>query len=459
MDGIRPHDGHRNGLDAMKLNLRNLLTFKLSNLPTFQTSKRAALSAIAETDDTFRLGADYRARFRDRYTYDRQRILQDALRAWRVNPLARQIAALTTAFAVGSGISWEMTPPPAQKHAAAVWNDSLNLIDQHLPAWTTELGISGDLFILFTVVSKERIFLRAVPSEKITEIRTAENDTQQETAYVYGTGDADFYPAYAPGTHQQYFMRHYAVNRPVGALFGESDFAPLLPWFGYYTAWLENRATLNRFRTAFLYILRGKYRTAQERQAREAELRAHPPKSGSILVTDESEDWGILSANLDSYDASVDGLALKKMIATGAGFPLHWLAEPESATRTTAEAAGTPTFRRLRARQQALTAIVSDLLTIIAALGGYPSVDITIHADDITERDNASTSLAVARMIPAVGDLYDRKLISAEEYIRLVYRMAGETPPESVPDGLRRPLSPQKITPPPATSTERKDDL
>ncbi len=51
-------------------------------------------------------------------------------------------------------------------------------------------------------------------------------------------------------------MLHYAINRPVGALRGESDLAPLLRWLSRYAAWLEDRARLNRFRTAFLYVVR-----------------------------------------------------------------------------------------------------------------------------------------------------------------------------------------------------------
>jgi hypothetical protein len=40
-------------------------------------------------------------------------------------------------------------------------------------------------------------------------------------------------------------MLHYAVNRPVGAVRGESDLAPILPWLRRYNRWLEDRVRLN----------------------------------------------------------------------------------------------------------------------------------------------------------------------------------------------------------------------
>jgi hypothetical protein len=72
---------------------------------------------------------------------------------------------------------------------------------------------------------------------------------------------------------------------------------------------------------------------------------------GAILVTDQAEEWDVLAPKLDSFEANNDGLTLKKFVAAGHGVPLHWLSEPESSTRTTAEAAGTPTFKTLEDRR------------------------------------------------------------------------------------------------------------
>ena len=154
---------------------------------------------------------------------------------------------------------------------------------------------------------------------------------------------------------------HYAINRPVAAAWGESDLAPLLRWLSRYSAWLEDRARLNRFRQIFMYVVRGLFGSKAERLARQNELNANPPNPGSILVTDAAtESWGVLHPQLDSFEAGEDGLALKKMLAAGSGNPLHFLAEPESSTRTTAEAAGGPTFRHYEQRQNFFMWMVGD---------------------------------------------------------------------------------------------------
>ena len=178
------------------------------------------------------------------------------------------------------------------------------------------------------------------------------------------------YPAYAeendedadPEGNFAPVMVHYTIDRPVGGQWGESDLAPALKWLSRYANWLEDRARLNRFRNSFLFVVKARFTSEAERQARQAQLAANPPKPGSILVSDESESWEVLSPKLESSDAGADGLALKKMIASGAGVPMHFLAEPEGSTRTTAEAAGGPTFRHFEQRQNYFIWLVADLL-------------------------------------------------------------------------------------------------
>jgi hypothetical protein len=177
---------------------------------------------------------------------------------------------------------------------------------------------------------------------------------------------------------------------------------------------------------------------------------ANPPPPGSILVKDQSETWEVINPQLNSEDASQDGLGLKKIIAIGAGIPTHYLAEPESSTRTTAEAAGTPTFRGLEQTQTSFTRMLTRLVKIAvrirkaAAPQDHLNVDgIEVVGPDITERDNAILALAVARIYPVLSDLFDREGINEAELLRLTYRMAGETFDEdaSAPKMQKKPLT------------------
>jgi len=427
--------------------------------------KQSALSAITENDDTFYGGRNMSSLYRDRYDYDRQKVLSETLRAWRVNPLARRIVNLISQFAIGKGIDFDSENAQTRKFLAEWSSHPLNNIPQKLKSWMDELTRSGNLFFLVTVGASNTAYIRAVPADSIKEIKSAENDIEQELSFIPQNFDLPPFEAYDPVRNQTEYILHFAVNRPVGSAWGEPDLAPLLPWIGRFSAWLEDRARLNRFRNAFMYIVRGQFKTPAEKKARQNELNANPPRPGSILVTDSSEDWGILSANLDSFDATLDGLALKKMIAAGIGIPLHYLAEPESATSTTAEAAGTPTFRSLQEIQQNFAYILKSLaLNAIEVknrdLTRKLKPQVSIKLQDISERDNPALALAASRIYASFADMFDRQLITEADLLNITYRMAGESWTEKKVTGLRRPLTvSEPIKPEPEKEpTENKEN-
>ena len=75
--------------------------------------EQARLST-SENDNTFTVGVrPWDTSPRDRYDADRESILQDALDAWRLNPLARRIVGLTThTWLVGKSLSTASTMRP-----------------------------------------------------------------------------------------------------------------------------------------------------------------------------------------------------------------------------------------------------------------------------------------------------------------------------------------------------------
>lgn len=370
---------------------------------------------------------------RDRSDGERDDLLRQSLDAWRTNPLARRIVGLTSQYVVGGGIGVDCGHEPTRGFIHEFWQHSLNRLDSRIIEWCDELTRSGELFILVTTDTAGMSFVRAIPALDVAEITCAGNDIEQETGFTLKDGRV--YPGRdtaLDGEGNPPFILHYAVNRPAGAQHGESDLAPLLKWLARYSAWLEDRARLNRFRTTFLFAVTLKGSTAVERVRRQAELNLNPPSPGSLLVKDDSETWETLAPRLESADANTDGLSLKKMIAAGAGIPLHFLAEPESATRTTAESAGGPTFRHFEQRQEFVLWMLRDLLqavTIRAARCGRPvktDTDIDLRGTDISARDNSELAGAAAEIVTAFSSLHARGLIDDAELLRLAYRFAGE---------------------------------
>jgi hypothetical protein len=374
---------------------------------------------------------------RDRHTGDREEVLRQSLLAWQTNPLARRVVELTSQYVVGGGLRLECDHPGTQAFLRQWWEHPLNRMDVRCVEWCDELSRAGELFVLISTAADGMSYLRAVPAGQVREIRSAENDLEQEQEYVeISGGEERVWPAWDPNRDDalpyQPVMQHYAVNRPVGALRGESDLAPLLRWLSRYSAWLEDRVRLNRFRQAFLYQVKAAFSSEQERLNRQQALNAQPPSPGSILVTDEGENWSVIQPQLAAHEAGEDGLAIKRMVAAGAGIPLHFLAEPEGATRTTAEFAGGPTFRRYEQRQRYFLWMLTDLARVALARKARvnrrvrPDAEVIVRGADISTRDNAVLAASAREIVEAFLPLMERGLVDGAELRRLAYRFAGE---------------------------------
>jgi len=404
----------------------------------------ASLALSPERDNNFFTGGLSNL-YEGRSAWDRKKVFAESMRAWRVNPIARRIVKLMTSFVVGKGLTIKSDDPALQDFLTQWWNHPLNRFNRNVKRWKDEDTRTGNLFFLFNVQADGMTIIRATPAEKIEDIETTENDVEQEIGYFKDETKTDKWNAYSDGTDKTTFMMHFASNQPVGSPWGEADLSPLLVWIGRFSSWLEDRVRLNRFRTVFMYVVSGLYANESERSAREKYLNANPPKPGSLLVLNENsgEKYGILSANLDAFDASMDGTAIKKMIMDGAGQPMHWHAEGESAISTTAEAAGTPTFRTLEETQNDFFEMLIDMGRVAAKVAGKdkPKAKIWVEGPDITERDNATLALALGRAYPQLADMYDREAIEPKEFMRLVYKMFAEVWDESkVPKIKRKPL-------------------
>ena len=447
-----------------------------------QITKRVNL-AVRALDDTRDRSYSSSTYPRDRRGYDRDEVLADALDAWRVNPLARRVVGMMTQYVVGGGVGVESPHRGTNKFLSEWWSHSLNKMDIRMYEWCDELGRAGELFIVVSTDLAGMSYMRAIPAAEIQDIETADNDLEQETFIVEKPSFRSANPDKASsqvsleGRRWQVYnpeqdfrnedgawnpvMLHYAVNRPVGAKFGESDLSPVLRWLARYASWLEDRARLNRFRNTFVFWVKAKFTNQAEKLQRQADLNRDPPNPGSILVTDESETWSVLSPQLSSFEAAEDGLSLKKMVAAGTGIPMHFLAEPEGATRTTAESAGGPTFRHFQQRQVFFLWMLEDLARVALARRKVtdrtvnPKAEIKVTGTDISSRDNAALAAASSTIVGSFAALRDRGLIDDNELLRIAYRFAGEV--VDLEDLLRRgeraAKEPAKTSSPPAEAS------
>jgi hypothetical protein len=136
----------------------------------------------------------------------------------------------------------------------------------------------------------------------------------------------------------------------------------------------ENRVRVNWYKNSFLWRVKLEGVGPGDIESKQGQY-AQPPSPGSVIVTDETEEWTPVQPSIQAEDVKDDGKALRLMIAAGAGIPLHYLAEGESATRATAREMVGPTVKHYEHRQM----FFCDMLlgSLLRMQGGRGVVTLT----------------------------------------------------------------------------------
>lgn len=370
---------------------------------------------------------------------------EDAREAWRKNPLARRLVGLITSYVVGNGITLGSEKRHLHNFIAEFWQ--VNHMDLRVDEWSDELSRSGELFpVLFTNPISGMSQIRNVPSSMIRLVDFDKEDYERELRYQESTGPGETEKWWmGPGSAEAFnidqpLMLHYAINRPTGAVRGESDLAPILPWLRRYNRWLEDRVRLNAALRAFLWVVKA---PARLRSTLEERYRT-PPEPGTIIIAEEgAETWEAVTPKIAASDAEKDGRAIRWMIvAGGPGTALLDIGEGEDSNLASGQAMAEQRRRFLRRRQAYLVWLLTDLTyraydrwrratnnRQIAKIS-----DITAVTPDISPEDNASLASAAGSLSSALQSMAN--LIGAgptyrSMALRLFVKFVGENMRES----------------------------
>jgi hypothetical protein len=365
-----------------------------------------------------------------------QELYQDALAAWRKNPIAWRIVAIVTDFVVGDALTITSNHRPLQRFITEFWHHPQNRMELRLEALSDELSRSGDLFVLLFRNNQDGMsYLRLVTKDRIQKIVTAANDWETELEFHETQAVGEPRVWYAAGHPEaaaaDAVMLHYSVNRPAGALMGESDLTTMLPWLQRYSRMLEDRVRLHWAVRAFLWVVT----VPSTRVAEKKEQYRVPPESGSIVVKDESEIWEVASPALHGADAQHDMKAVRGMIDAGSGFPPHWRGEAAEANLATATAMQGPTERHLLRRQKYFVFMLEDVLFHAyqrACELGYGRRLATRDYDrlfvaavqDVSRTDNEALARSAKDFTQALNQLGTTLSGENESYKRLALREA-----------------------------------
>lgn len=370
-------------------------------------------------------------------------IYQDALEAWRKNPIAWRIVAITTDYVVGDKIQISSTHRGLNKFIKTFWSHPKNLIPLRLESMCDELARAGDLFVLlFRNPQDGMSYIRFVTKDRIVKIETAENDWETELAYheqldmqagmrVWPS------PASPQAPNSDAIMLHYSVNRPLGAMLGESDLTTMIPWLLRYSRMLEDRVRLHWATRMFMWMVTVPANKVKEK----IEQYRVPPDTGAIVVKDESETWESVHPVLRATDASADLTAVRHMIDAGSGYPPHWRGEGGDANLATAQAMQAPTEKHLVRRQQYFIHLLEDILyhgyQRLAEIGLARSLttrdySLLFSADmpDISRQDNtalANASNLISQSLTTLGSQISTLPPElARQATRLAFYFAGQ---------------------------------
>ncbi len=390
----------------------------------------------------------------DRTSADMRAQYDDALTAWRKNPLAWRIIQISTDYTVGRGISISSPDANLQRFIDAFWHHPQNQLQLRLAGMAEELARSGDLFpVLFRQKHTGLSLLRFITKDQVTAIETKKRDWETETAVFQQSDDPGsprrWLTPYAGSTRKyRAVCLHYHVNRPIGAQFGESDLATVLPWLQRYSRLLEDRVRFHWAARMFLWMVQ----VPRGRIAEKAEQYRVPPDAGSIVVHDESESWSAVSPVLRGADAAPDMKAVRNMIDAGSGYPPHWRGEATDVNLATAQAMQEPAERHLSRRQAYFVWMLQDLTFHAyrraheakpALWPALPSEDyralFLVAAPDVSRSDNvllAQASNQLAAALDRVQAHYPGSATLRRLLLKLVLRFAGEPQDDQTLDAI-----------------------
>lgn len=418
---------------------------RIMNLPaeiSKSFSMKFAVTPNLATDDHWQTISGRR---HDRTWSEIQEQYADALTAWRKNPMAWRIISTTVNFVIGEGITFSSPFPALNDFIQRFWLHRKNIMDQRLHTMCEELSRSGDLFVLLFRNSVDGMsYIRFVTKDQIQKIETAANDWETELVFWEVAQPGETSPRrWLSPNHPEAFaadavMLHYAVNRPMGALMGESDLTTIIPWLLRYSRMLEDRVRLHWAARAFLYLVTVPPNKVDAKSAQYAAA----PESGSIVVKDESETWETLTPSLRGADASYDMKAVRMLIDAGSGLPPHWRGEGGDVNVATAEAMQGPPERFLMKRQQYFVYLLEDILTWafhraveIGAETDIGETDYnkiyTVEKADVSLRDNSLLAKAASELAISFATLQNtlqgRSTTLQRMFTDFVFKFFGET--------------------------------
>lgn len=370
--------------------------------------------------------------------WTRQDQLGTALEAWRSNPFARRIVAITNGFVLQNGIAFTSSNRDVQKFVNSFWNHRQNRMMHRLRKWNGALTMFGEVFpVLFLNAADGMSYVRSIPARWIDRVDTDPDDLEKEEQYHQMTSDAQgksWNHVPQAGDARQIEMLHFAVNVPEGGVRGSGDLDPILDWMRRYNNFLRDRAAINHVKSRVVWDLQidGADATEVERQKR-AFLTSLEGDIG-VFAHNDAVALKPLFAGIASDTTDTDSRAMRLMIATGANAALHHFGEGDSANRASATSSDRSMLSHYLTRRGEVLEFCAELIER-AAMRAHAAGHLTVpkkglglvaQVEELTREDNLMLAQATNQIVSALTQAKAEGWIDDATAQGLVFKFAGE---------------------------------
>lgn len=280
-------------------------------------------------------------------TSTRREILMRTHLAMERNPIAKTAVHMTTLFAMGDGLTLKCYNPEVERVLEEFRTNPDNDIESAEKSFCDTLQVDGELFIRFYSDSNGQTIINPLKPWEIWWIETERGFPRRPISYHWYSLQTNF----KPGDLQIVIedipadeVLHITINRFAYEQRGRPDLFAILPWLKAYKDWLENRARQNFWRGALLWWVKLIGGTPTQVTGKRAQYK-QPPPPGSIVVTNEKEEWTAIENKVNAGDAADDGRQIKLMSAIGKGLPEYMLSDGQNANLASASAQQLPALR------------------------------------------------------------------------------------------------------------------
>ncbi len=372
------------------------------------------------------------------------------------NPFARGLLDLTVSFIVGEGFAVRSKDEDIQKIIDRFWEDAQNDMETRTEDLTRELSIYGEqLLLAFVNESSGRVALVSVDPRQIRAV--APHPMATDRPYAVGiASDTDMSSVYrwvkiiaedpdprsdtfgmlvgsepgetikvAGSTHPFYQPPpqesmpdttrlvgcfFWAINKPRSAMRGRSDLLSIADNVDQLEQFQFDEGQRMSFQRVFAFVC--KLIGADENKVRERAASSVPPKPGSVLFTNESEEWSVIAPSLNTQDSQNYADLELSTIATAWGVPKSWINGTMDVNRATAQETQEPGIKRMVRRQKyvirMLERLVRFALDQAEIAGALPPADdgrhpFTVSAPEMSSRDMERGASSLQTTVQAMG--------------------------------------------------------